>query len=113
MFVTGQETVTASYPASGICTAILPGWPDDKLQVVAREDGRDEITLTLTRAHANEAWRWVRLRGGVVSAICYLTQTTKGQGKLRRTDYNATVSVPPARFEQIRVLTHRPNSESE
>ena len=109
MFVTGQETVTASYSASGICTAILPGWPDDKLQVVAREDGLDLITLTLTKAHANEVWQWVRLRGGAISAICRLTQVVKGQGKVRRTNYDAVVSVPPARLEQIRVLTHLPD----
>jgi hypothetical protein len=109
MFVTGQETVIASYQADGICTAILPGWPEDKLQVVAREDGRNEITLTLTRAHASESWRWIHLRGGTISAICYLSQAAKGQGKVRRTNYDATVSVPPARLGQIQVLTHRPD----
>lgn len=94
--------ISASCPAEGITTILVPGWPQTP-QPIARTDGLDEITFVIAKCHPDEACKWVRLRHDVAVPICYLTKTPLA--KVQRTDYNTILLVPPARLETIQVAT--------
>lgn len=98
--------VTADYsPADGICKVLVPGWPEVPC-VEARTDGQNTITIEVNRIHEHEAWRLVRMRGGVLCAMAYLTQPSHA-GLPQRTTYNAVVKVPPGKIQTIQVLVHK------
>lgn len=99
------EKVTASYSAVGISTVLIPKWRQEP-RVEARTDGKDEITVVVTKIHPNELWHLVRLRKGILCAISQLTAPVPG-GRLRRTDFDAVVQLPLGKLESIRVLTNR------
>lgn len=107
----GLGSVSASYELDGeICTVLIPGWPT-KPRVEAREDGRNEVAITVAKCHTQEAWRLVRLRKGILCAIVYLTGGRSLEGRrLSRADYDMLVQLPPDLLGRIRVLTQAPDS---
>jgi hypothetical protein len=107
--VTSLGVTTADHPAAEICTVLIPGWPNEP-RVEARTDGQNAITVEMSKSHPDEELRLVRLRGGTLSAITYLTRPST-TGRPRRMDYTAVVKVPPSKLSTIRVLTHRPDNE--
>jgi hypothetical protein len=102
--MTSLGTASADHPAAEICTVLIPGWPNEP-RVEARTDDRDAITVEMAKCHPHEELRLVRLRGGVLSVITYLTRPP--QSRPKRTVYDAVVKVPPSKLDTIRVLTHR------
>ncbi len=105
--MSSEEIVSASCSAEDVCVVFLPGWPQEP-RVEARTDGKNEITLELPRIHPAEAWRLVAMRRGWVCPVVYLRPgAPKPQGRIRRTNYDAVLYMPPERLKEIRVLTHR------
>jgi len=105
MSVTSPGVATADYPAAEICTVLIPAWPNEP-RLEARTDGQNVITVEMSKSHPDEEVRLVRLRGGMLSVITYLTRPST-TGRPHRTEYTAVVKVPPSKLGTIRVLTHQ------
>ncbi len=81
-------------PAFGVQALRLPsGWPKEPV-VEARQDGLDVITLSVLACHPLEEWRFVLLRGSVLSTVSVLT----GPAVTRptRTNFEMGLCIPPA-----------------
>lgn len=96
--MTSQDDRTrVSYPSAGVSKIIIPRcWPREGI-LIAREDGKNEITLVLRCFHPGERWKWVMLRGG--SLLLIVTVAPAQPRRPRVMDVSAAdpkVLVPPA-----------------
>jgi hypothetical protein len=109
--MSGYGTASASCRLTNkIQTLLVSKWPNQP-ELKAREDGLDEVTITVLKCHPNERWALVQLRGGAtLVAIPYLTGGRLSGGRIPRTNHNMVVLVPPSRLETFQVLTERPST---
>lgn len=96
-----MKKLTIEYsPASEVKVLRLPGWPKEPV-VEARQDGRDTITLSVMASHPDEEWKFVILRGGVLSIVTYATRSLDERPV--RMHFEIGLCIPPEMINRLRI----------
>ncbi|HEX6258488.1 MAG TPA: hypothetical protein VFZ48_03340 [Candidatus Saccharimonadales bacterium] len=105
---TQHGTVTANYgPSEDISTVLLPPWIGD-IQVVARTDGRNILTVEFTRRWEQEQWLALPI-AETPSNLGMLCLLGGGRRLCEDSAVRARILVPPKRVGSVKALPLDPD----
>ncbi len=96
-------------PTQGLMNVLLPSWVRD-IQVVARTDGRDLVTVVFTRRWEQERWMAMPVEGAVFNLYVWCL-LGGGQKLCDESRVRAQVLVPPKLVRVVEARAFSPDKD--